>query len=108
MMADRQLQAWAEWISGERLGIIIGFRFQPVKDDSDTMLELARDCHRWIMDNLRVSLTFGVGPVVRGWREIKNSYAAAAEGTESQAGPGNRYCGSPYGGREGRFRTTEL
>lgn len=79
LMADRQLQAWAEWISGERLGMIIGFRFQPVKDDSDTMLELARDCHRWIMDNLRVSLTFGVGPVVRGWREIKNSYAAAAE-----------------------------
>lgn len=43
------------------------------------MLELARDCHRWIMDNLRVSLTFGLGTVVQDWREIRNSYAAAAE-----------------------------
>ena len=78
-MASQQLQAWSEWISGQRLGIMIGLRQPPGENNPDTLLELAKGCHSWIMDNLRLSLTFGIGPAVTDWQEIRHSYTAAAE-----------------------------
>ncbi|WP_238655704.1 helix-turn-helix domain-containing protein [Paenibacillus piscarius] len=79
LMASQQLQAWSEWISGQRLGIMIGLRQPPGENNPDTLLELAKGCHSWIMDNLRLSLTFGIGPAVTDWQEIRHSYNAAAE-----------------------------
>lgn len=79
LLADKQLQAWSEWISGQRLGIIIGLRYRSAEDNQDTMLELAKGCHSWILDNLRMPLTFGIGSVVESWQDIQYSYAAAAE-----------------------------
>ncbi|MNB78617.1 HTH-type transcriptional activator Btr [compost metagenome] len=78
LMAEKQLQAWSEWVSGQRLAVLIGLRRQPSEDSPQQLLELAKGCHSWILDNLRLSLTFGVGHSVNRLQDIHLSYTAAA------------------------------
>ncbi|WP_042201134.1 helix-turn-helix domain-containing protein [Paenibacillus camerounensis] len=78
LMAEKQLQAWSEWVSGQRLAVLIGLRRQPSEDSPQQLLELAKGCHSWILDNLRLSLTFGVGHSVNRMQDIHLSYTAAA------------------------------
>lgn len=78
LMAEQQLQAWSEWVSGQRIAVLIGLRHRASDDDSRLLLELARGCHSWILENLRLSLTFGVGHTVDRLQDIHLSYTAAA------------------------------
>ncbi|WP_249901600.1 helix-turn-helix domain-containing protein [Paenibacillus sp. PK3_47] len=71
-----ELQAWAEWIGTDRAAILF------LSADSDEeMLEKVRmfaaDCRSWVEQNLRISLSFGIGPAAAGPGAIRDSYAAA-------------------------------
>ncbi|WP_342565330.1 helix-turn-helix domain-containing protein [Paenibacillus sp. FSL R7-0345] len=78
LVAGKQLQAWSEWVSGQRLAVLIGLRNGPAEDNPQQLLELAKGCHSWILENLRLSLIFGVGHTVNRLQDIHLSYTAAA------------------------------
>ncbi|WP_036667957.1 helix-turn-helix domain-containing protein [Paenibacillus sp. HW567] len=79
LMAEKQMQAWSEWISGQRVVTIIGLREQQSTYDAESLLDLAKSCHSWVLENLRISLSLGIGSVVSRWEDIHLSYAAADE-----------------------------
>lgn len=76
LAAEEGLQGWAEWVSGNRIGLIIGSG-AGLKDDKITLRKLAERYLRWVSDNLGLSLAIGVGPVVNGLEAISESSTAA-------------------------------
>ncbi|CAM4293272.1 AraC-like DNA-binding protein [Paenibacillus endophyticus] len=75
---DEGMFAWAEWIGESRMGIIVGA--------DNEKLELKEHIRRfaekggvWVSDNLRMALTFGIGPIVEDWAPIHVSYQAAVD-----------------------------
>ncbi|AIQ57074.1 helix-turn-helix domain-containing protein [Paenibacillus borealis] len=76
LAAEEGLQGWAEWVSGNRIGLIIGSG-AGLKDDKITLRKLAERYLRWVSDNLGLSLAIGVGPVVSGLEAISESCQAA-------------------------------
>jgi two-component system response regulator YesN len=76
LAVEEGLQGWAEWISGNRIGLIIGSG-NDLKDDKNVLRKLAERYLRWVSGNLGLSLAIGVGPVVNGLADISESCAAA-------------------------------
>lgn len=76
LAAEEGLQGWAEWVSGNRIGLIVGSA-DSLKDDKITLRKLAERYLRWVSDNLGLSLAIGVGPVVTGLEAISDSCKAA-------------------------------
>ncbi|MHA7964656.1 helix-turn-helix domain-containing protein [Paenibacillus sp. CAU 1782] len=79
----------AEWVSENRIGIIVGFSDEnaPAKDQ---ITDFAQKGNGWVKDHLRMSLLFGIGPVVRSWTEIGQSYSAALEALQHKMSLGDR------------------
>ncbi|WP_138751837.1 helix-turn-helix transcriptional regulator [Paenibacillus sinopodophylli] len=75
---DEGMFAWAEWIGESRMGIMIG---------TDMEKQLAKERIRhfaekggvWVQANLRMALTFGIGPIVEGLVPISTSYKVAMD-----------------------------
>ncbi|WP_172194182.1 helix-turn-helix domain-containing protein [Saccharibacillus qingshengii] len=70
------LQAWAEWVGGDRLAVI----FLAESADGETteaLRRLAESYRAWVASHLRLSLCCGIGPVVDGPEHIRVSYEAA-------------------------------
>ncbi|MFB5675111.1 helix-turn-helix domain-containing protein [Paenibacillus terreus] len=70
------LQGWAEWISTDRAAIL----FLSTGNDEEMTEKIrifAEKCRSWVEQNLRISLSFGIGPVVASPDAIRDSYAAA-------------------------------
>ncbi len=71
-----KLQAWAEWMGSDRLAVIF-----LAEEDEARMMEaqrsLAESYRVWATDHLRLSLSCGIGPIVRGAQQIRVSYEAA-------------------------------
>ncbi|MNO41655.1 HTH-type transcriptional regulator YesS [compost metagenome] len=70
------LQGWAEWISTDRAAIL----FLATGSDEEMTEKIrifAGECRSWVEQNLRISLSFGIGPAVSGPGTIRDSYAAA-------------------------------
>jgi AraC-like DNA-binding protein len=71
-----ELQAWAEWIGPDRAAIL--FLSTGSDDEMKEKIRMfAGDCRSWVEQNLRISLSFGVGPAAAGPGAIRDSYAAA-------------------------------
>lgn len=79
LIAEKQMQAWSEWVSTQRIVTIIGLGDHQSAYDADSLLDLAKTCHSWVLENLRISLSLGIGSVVSHWGDIHLSYAAADE-----------------------------
>lgn len=76
LAGDEGLQGWAEWVSGNRIGLMIGCS-EDLSADKNMLRILAERCLRWVSDNLGLSLTFAVGPVVDGLDAISKSCTVA-------------------------------
>lgn len=76
LAVEEGLQGWAEWISGNRIGLIIGSGTGE-RVDKPALRKLAERYLRWVSDHLGLSLAIGVGPVVEGLEAITVSCAAA-------------------------------
>ncbi|MEK5057319.1 AraC family transcriptional regulator [Paenibacillus sp. FSL H7-0326] len=70
------LQCWAEWIGHDRSAAIF-HAAQENKDLTDTIRYVAEECRSWVEQNLRISLSFGIGPAADGMAKIRDSYIAA-------------------------------
>ncbi|MNC02646.1 HTH-type transcriptional regulator YesS [compost metagenome] len=73
---NAELQGWAEWVGTRRVAIL----FLATGSDEEMTGRLrvfAEDCRSWVEQNLRLSLSFGIGPAVTGPGTIRESYAAA-------------------------------
>ncbi|MGV2963609.1 helix-turn-helix domain-containing protein [Paenibacillus sp. FSL L8-0435] len=73
------VQCWTEWISVDRIAILFVFKEQNDNnmDMSGQILVVAEECKSWVEQNLRISLSFGIGPIAQGIGTIRDSYAAA-------------------------------
>ncbi|CAH1207458.1 HTH-type transcriptional activator RhaR [Paenibacillus auburnensis] len=76
LAVEEQLQGWAEWVSGNRIGLMIGSGGD-LRTGKDRLRILAERYLRWVSDNLGLSLAIGVGPVVDGLEAILDSCTAA-------------------------------
>jgi AraC-like DNA-binding protein len=73
---NAELQGWAEWVGTERAAIL----FLATGSDEEMTRKIrlfAEDCRSWVEQNLRISLSFGIGPAAAGPGTIRESYAAA-------------------------------
>lgn len=73
---NAELQGWAEWVLTERAAIL----FMATGSDEEMTGKIrifAEDCRSWVEQNLRISLSFGIGPAAVGPGTIRDSYAAA-------------------------------
>ncbi|MBW4085090.1 helix-turn-helix domain-containing protein [Paenibacillus sp. S150] len=71
-----ELQGWAEWIGTDRAAVL----FLANGSDEEMTAKIrsfAEDCRSWVEQNLRISLSFGIGPAAAGPGTIRESYAAA-------------------------------
>ncbi|WP_379145838.1 helix-turn-helix domain-containing protein [Paenibacillus sp. sgz500992] len=71
-----ELQGWAEWIGTQRAAIL----FLATGSDEEMTGKIrifAENCRSWVEQNLRISLSFGIGPAAAGPGSIRESYAAA-------------------------------
>ncbi|ETT29697.1 AraC family transcriptional regulator [Paenibacillus sp. FSL R5-192] len=73
------VQCWTEWISVDRIAILFVFKEQNNNnlDMSGQIRVVAEECKSWVEQNLRISLSFGIGPIAQGIGTIRDSYAAA-------------------------------
>ncbi|MEK4271756.1 helix-turn-helix domain-containing protein [Paenibacillus sp. FSL R7-0026] len=73
------VQCWTEWISVDRIAILFVFKEQNDNnlDMSGQIRVVAEECKSWVEQNLRISLSFGIGPIAQGIGAIRDSYAAA-------------------------------
>ncbi|MHA6531291.1 helix-turn-helix domain-containing protein [Paenibacillus sp. BAC0078] len=76
LAGEEGLQGWAEWVSGNRIGLIVSSG-ESLSADKQALRVLAERCLRWVSDNLGLSLAIGVGPVVDGLEAIPESCSAA-------------------------------
>lgn len=70
------LQGWAEWISTDRAAILFLATGSDEKMTENIRI-FAEECRTWVDQNLRISLSFGIGPVATGPGAIRDSYTAA-------------------------------
>lgn len=71
-----ELQGWAEWIGTDRAAIL--FLATGSDEEMTERIRLfAEDCRSWVEQNLRISLSFGIGPAAAGPGSIRDSYTAA-------------------------------
>ena len=76
---DTEMQCWTEWISADRIAILF-FSKEDVQQGQDLSKQIrvvAEECKSWVEQNLRISLSFGIGPVAEGIEAIHQSFAAA-------------------------------
>ncbi|WP_124118327.1 helix-turn-helix domain-containing protein [Paenibacillus xylanexedens] len=73
------VQCWMEWISVDRIAILFVFKEQNDNnlDMSGQIRIVAEECKSWVEQNLRISLSFGIGPLAQGIGTIRDSYMAA-------------------------------
>ncbi|WP_127546313.1 AraC family transcriptional regulator [Paenibacillus amylolyticus] len=74
------VQCWAEWISADRVAILFLSKEDSDSNSSDMSGKIrivAEECQSWVEQNLRISLSFGIGPIAEGIGSIRDSYAAA-------------------------------
>ena len=67
------VQCWAEWISADRIAIL----FLSKEDNDSNSLDMsgqirivAEECQSWVEQNLRISFSFGIGPIAQGIRSF--------------------------------------
>jgi two-component system, response regulator YesN len=72
---ERHMSGWFEWLSSEKLGCIVSFRDEAPANT--VFRSIGEKCHSWINDNLRLSLTMGIGCIVPELAAIHKSYQAA-------------------------------
>jgi two-component system response regulator YesN len=75
---DEEMQAWAEWIGESRMGIIVGISGGE-REAKEHIRQFAEKGSLWVTENLRMSLTFGIGPLIQGLEKITASYKPAVE-----------------------------
>lgn len=73
---NARLQCWTEWVSADQIAIIFMSSDNSV-DMTEQIREVAEECRSWVEQNLRISLSFGIGPIAEGIGFIRESYVAA-------------------------------
>lgn len=87
------LRIWQEWITNHRLCIIFLDEEQQVQFES-VMLELADEVRQWLQDNLKLTVTFGLGSTVTDVNKVSQSYESAARALDYKSALGsNRVIG---------------
>ncbi|WP_379159995.1 helix-turn-helix transcriptional regulator [Paenibacillus sp. sgz5001063] len=76
LAGEEGLEGWGEWVSGNRIGLMVGSSGNSPINKSQ-LRNLAERCLRWVSDNLGLSLAIGIGPVVDELGGIPKSSAAA-------------------------------
>ncbi|MGQ8874795.1 helix-turn-helix domain-containing protein [Paenibacillus sp. TSA_86.1] len=76
---DTEVQCWTEWITADRIAILFFSKEdgQEGQDLSKQIRIVAEECKSWVEQNLRISLSFGIGPVAEGIEAIHQSFTAA-------------------------------
>ncbi|SCZ13045.1 Helix-turn-helix domain-containing protein [Paenibacillus polysaccharolyticus] len=76
---DTEVQCWTEWISADRIAILFFSKEdgQQGQELSKQIRVVAEECKSWVEQNLRISLSFGIGPVAEGIEAIHQSFTAA-------------------------------
>ncbi|MDT0125550.1 helix-turn-helix domain-containing protein [Paenibacillus sp. RRE4] len=76
---DTEVQCWTEWISADRIAILFFSKEdgQQGQELSKQIRVVAEECKSWVEQNLRISLSFGIGPVAEGIEAIHHSFTAA-------------------------------
>ncbi|WP_438444102.1 helix-turn-helix domain-containing protein [Gorillibacterium sp. sgz5001074] len=75
VVSNHQMGGWYEWISSEKMGCIVSYAGE--RPENADFRSIGERCHSWIEAHLRLSLTMGIGHVVREPAEIHLSYQAA-------------------------------
>lgn len=73
---NAELQGWAEWVGTRRVAILF-LGTGSDEEMTERIRVFAEDCRFWVEQNLRISLSFGIGPAVKGPGTIRESYAGA-------------------------------
>lgn len=73
---NAELQGWAEWVGTRRVAILF-LATGSDEEMTERIRVFAEDCRSWVEQNLRISLSFGIGPAVAGPGTIRESYTAA-------------------------------
>ncbi|WP_145411037.1 helix-turn-helix domain-containing protein [Paenibacillus xylanexedens] len=75
---NKGMQCWAEWVSAERVAILfLSTEESSELDMKGQIRDVAEDCRFWVDQNLRISLSFGIGPIADGIGAIRESYTGA-------------------------------
>ncbi|MBR2566232.1 MAG: helix-turn-helix domain-containing protein [Paenibacillus sp.] len=76
---DTKVQCWTEWIGADRIAILFFSKEdgQHGQELSKQIRVVAEECKSWVEQNLRISLSFGIGPVAEGIGAIHQSFSAA-------------------------------
>ncbi|WP_339848031.1 helix-turn-helix domain-containing protein [Paenibacillus sp. FSL W7-1088] len=70
------MQCWTEWVSSDQIAILF-LSTDGSPDMTEQIRLVAEECRSWVEQNLRISLSFGIGPIAEGIKAIRESYAAA-------------------------------
>ncbi|MDR6555371.1 helix-turn-helix domain-containing protein [Paenibacillus qinlingensis] len=89
----RGLRIWQEWVTNHRLCMIVLDEQHEVRMES-VMLALTDQVRQWMQDNLKLTVTFGLGSTVDNVHAIDQSYEAAARALDYKSALGsNRVIG---------------
>lgn len=89
----RGLRIWQEWVTNHRLCVIFLEEQQQIQTES-LMLVLSEQVRQWLQDNLKLTVTFGLGCTVTEVNKLSHSYESAIRALDYKSALGsNRVIG---------------
>ncbi|MFD0712758.1 AraC family transcriptional regulator [Paenibacillus sp. GCM10027626] len=89
-LAEQQgLAIWPEWISNQRMGVLIPFHEENPIDHEASLLRAVNGMIIWVEGNLRITVTVALGVAVEQTADIGLSYESAAEALKYKSVLGN-------------------
>lgn len=89
----RGLRIWQEWVTNHRLCVIFLEEQQQIQAES-LMLVLSEQVRQWLQDNLKLTVTFGLGCTVTEVNKLSHSYESAIRALDYKSALGsNRVIG---------------
>ncbi|UVI31994.1 helix-turn-helix domain-containing protein [Paenibacillus spongiae] len=82
IVPQEQAHIWTEWLDNHRLTVLyqwLGADETNKPDDRDEAYRYGEKLQAWVIENLKFTVTIGIGPQVRQIEEAADSYAGALE-----------------------------
>lgn len=76
---QKQLHVWTEWLSSQRMGLLILYRSGEYPDGEGRARQAADGAVEWIRQNLRITVTVALGIAVEKPSDTGMSYESAVE-----------------------------
>ncbi|MGZ9583613.1 helix-turn-helix domain-containing protein [Paenibacillus marinisediminis] len=74
-----EVKQWSEWISASQLSTLVFIRDEDVMFDSQSLLHMADSVRAWTEQNLKFTVTIGIGEPAHQLSDIARSYRSAQE-----------------------------